>query len=201
MSGRLGVFGGTFDPPHLGHMILALEACAQLHLSKVLWVLTPEPPHKLHEPISMLEDRLAMVNLALKDEPVFELSTIEFERPGPHYSSDTLRILRDRHLDMDLVLLLGGDSLHDLPHWNQPQDVLALCHKIGVMSRPGIESELSDLESQLPGISSKIQFLDAPLLGIAASDVRKRVLEGLPFRYYLLPAVYDYVLEQGLYRA
>jgi nicotinate-nucleotide adenylyltransferase len=197
---RLGIFGGTFDPPHLGHLILAAEASDQLDLTKLLWVLTPQPPHKLDQPITPLEHRLAMLRLAIADEARFELSPVEMKRPGPHYSLDTLRLLAKGHPGADLILLIGGDSLHDLPSWHRPADLVAACCEIGVMRRPGDSIDLSQLEVPLPGISSKVRFVEAPLLEISSSQIRQRVTTGRPFRYYLPPRVYQYILEHPLYR-
>lgn len=200
MTQRIGIFGGTFDPPHLGHLILASEARAQLNLTRLLWVLTPVPPHKLSQPISSLEDRLAMLKLALKDEPSFELSTIEIERHGPHYTLDTLRTFAEKYPGADLILLLGGDSLRDLPAWHRPADLVAACRQIGVMRRPGDSIDLSALEKKIAGITAKVRFIDAPLLEIASREIRRRASKGLPFRYYLPPSLYDYVIEHQLYR-
>ncbi len=200
MPERIGIFGGTFDPPHLGHLILASEAGAQLKLTRLLWVLTPVPPHKLRQPISSLDDRLAMVKLALNEEPAFELSTIEIDRRGPHYTLDTLHLLAKQNPGADLVLLLGGDSLHDLPAWHQPAQLVAACRQIGVMRRPGASIQLSALEAKIPGITAKVRFIEAPLLEIASREIRQRASQGLPFRYYLLPSVYAYILEHKLYQ-
>ena len=200
MNERIGIFGGTFDPPHLGHLILASEARAQLNLMRLLWVLTPTPPHKLQQPISLIADRLAMLKLALKDEPAFELSTMEMERPGPHYTLDTLEALADEYPGANLILLLGGDSLHDLTTWHRPADLVAACRQIGVIRRPGDSVELSVLEKQIPGITDKIRFVDAPLLEIASREIRRRASDGLPFRYYLLPSVYEYIVAHKLYQ-
>ncbi len=200
MNERIGIFGGTFDPPHLGHLILASEARIQLDLTRLLFVLTPTPPHKLNQSISSIEDRLAMLKLALADEPSFELSTTEMERPGPHYTLGTLQLLADKNPGADLILLLGGDSLHDLPTWHRPADLVAACRQIGVIRRPGDSVELSALERQIPGITDKVRFVEAPLLEIASREIRRRAPSGLPFRYYLLPSVYRYVLEHKLYQ-
>ena len=199
MTQRIGIFGGTFDPPHLGHLILASEARIQLQLTRLLWVLTSVPPHKLGQPISPLEDRLAMLKIALKDEPDFELSTVDMDRPGPHYTVDTLNLLARQNPNADLILLIGGDSLHDLPTWHLPEKIIASCHQIGVIRRPGDLIDLSLLESQIPGITDKVHFVDAPLLEIASHEIRKRISAGMPFRYYLLPSVYDYIVEHRLY--
>ena len=200
MPERIGIFGGTFDPPHLGHLILASEARAQLKLTRLLWVLTPVPPHKMNRPISSLDDRLAMVKLALNDEPAFELSNIEIERPGPHYTLDTIRIFSKLYPNDDLILLLGGDSLRDLPTWHRPADLVAACHQIGVMRRPGDSIDMDKLDAQIPGLKAKVKFVEAPLLEIASSEIRRRAARDLPFKYYLLPAVYQYIQEHHLYR-
>ena len=200
MPERIGIFGGTFDPPHLGHLILASEAHVQLKLTRLLWVLTPVPPHKMNWPISSLDDRLAMVKLALNDERSFELSNIEIERPGPHYTLDTIRIFSKLYPNDDLILLLGGDSLRDLPTWHRPADLVAACHQIGVMRRPGDSIDMDKLEAKIPGLKTKVKFVEAPLLEIASSEIRQRTARALPFRYYLLPAVYQYIQEHNLYR-
>ncbi|MGA7192398.1 MAG: nicotinate-nucleotide adenylyltransferase [Anaerolineales bacterium] len=200
MAERIGIFGGTFDPPHLGHLILASEAHAQLKLTRLLWVLTPVPPHKTNRPISSLDDRLAMVKLALKDEPAFELSNIEIERPGPHYTLDTIRVFASEYPNADLVLLLGGDSLRDLPTWHLPAELVAACHQIGVMRRPGDSIDMESLDEKIPGLKDKVKFVEAPLLEIASSEIRRRAARGLPFRYYLLPAVYQYIRKHNLYK-
>lgn len=199
MRARLGIFGGTFDPPHLGHLILACEARAQLELSRLLWVLTPQPPHKVDRPISAIEQRLEMLTRALEDEPSFELSRAEMDRPGPHYMLDTIRLLADQNPDADLILLLGGDSLRDLPGWHRPAELVAACHRIGVMRRPGDAIDLRAIEAKIPGLPAKLQFIEAPLLEIASSEIRRRVASRRPFRYYVPAAVYEYIRQNGIY--
>jgi nicotinate-nucleotide adenylyltransferase len=196
----MGIFGGTFDPPHLGHLILAAEARAQLGLERLLWVLTPDPPHKQGQSIAPLEQRLEMVKLAIADDPQFEISSVELNRPGPHYALDTVRILAEQNPGVNLVYLMGGDSLRDLPHWHCPTDFVSACHLIGVMRRPGDTVELSVLEDSLPGLTAKVRFVDAPLLEIAAREVRSRIADGRPFRYFLPERVYKYIDSHGLYR-
>lgn len=197
---RIGIFGGTFDPPHVGHLILASEAYAQLQLNRILWVLTPLPPHKRDQNITSLEHRCAMLELALADNPAFELSLIEMNRPGPHYTVDTLRLIAEQNPASELILLIGGDSLRDLPSWHRPRDLLAACHEIGVMRRPGAGTDLSALEAALPGIQAKVRFVEAPLLEIASREIRRRIAQGLPFRYYLPPPVYHYIVKHQLYK-
>jgi len=198
---KIGLFGGTFDPPHLGHLILASEACEQLQLTRLLWVLTPEPPHKLEQSITPTQHRLAMVKLATAEDTRFEVSSIELERPGPHYTLDTVSMIADLNPSADIILLIGGDSLNDLPTWHRPADLVAACHAIGVMRRPGDSADLSALESRLSGISSKVRFVDAPLLEIASREIRRRVAEGRSVRYYLSREVYDYIQKNRLYQS
>lgn len=192
---RLGVFGGTFDPPHIGHLILAAEACADLNFDHLLWVITPVPPHKLDQPITPLEHRLTMLELAILNDSNFELSRIEIDRPGPHYMVDTMRLLAEQNPSADLILLIGGDSLRDLPTWHRPGDLVAACHQIGVIRRPGDSVDLSVLESSIPGIQTKVRFVEAPQLEISSSDIRRRIRAGLPYRYFLSRSVYDYILD------
>ena len=196
---RIGVFGGTFDPPHVGHLILASEAALQLQLAKVLWVLTPDPPHKLTRPISPVEFRLQMVQAIMGDDPFFELSRVELDRPGPHYAVDTLHRLQEAYPDARLVYLMGGDSLHDLPTWYHPQELVDACANLGIMRRMGDEIDLANLKEQLPGISAKIAFIDAPLMEISSSQIRQRIFDGLPFKHFLTRAVYNVIRTNGLY--
>jgi len=200
MHDRIGIFGGTFDPPHLGHLILASEAQDQLDLTRLLWTLTPEPPHKQDQPITSIEHRLAMVNLAIADNPSFELSHVELDRPGPHYTLDTIRIVAEQNPNAEIVPIIGGDSLHDLPTWHKPRELLYACHWVGVMRRPEDAANLEALERELPGISSKVHYVDAPLLEIASREIRSRIAEGRIFRYYLPTSVYEYIKENNLYR-
>ncbi len=197
---RIGVFGGTFDPPHLGHLILAMEACGQLHLDQLLWVVTPDPPHKLGQSISPVEVRLKLIKAAIGDDPFFRISKVDIERPAPQYAVDTIRKLQNEEPSAKFVYLMGGDSLHDLPDWHHPKLLLELIDTLGVMRRPGDNIELSILEAKLPGLRKKIVFVDAPLLEISSRQIRNRAENGEPFRYYLPQAVYQLILEMKLYQ-
>ncbi len=197
---NLGIFGGTFDPPHLGHLILSEEALDQLGLDRLLWVLTPDPPHKQDQAVSAVDRRLELVRAAIGDNPAFELSRVDLDRPGPHYSLDTVLLLAKQFPGAELTYLIGGDSLHDLPAWHCPRDLLAACSALGVMRRPDDRVDLEGLESELPGLRAKLRWIDAPLLEISSHEIRQRVAEGRPFRYYLPEKVYRLVMEQELYR-
>jgi nicotinate-nucleotide adenylyltransferase len=198
---RIGIFGGTFDPPHLGHLILAAEAQYSLGLDQLLFVLTPDPPHKLDRRITPAADRLAMLEAVLADTPSFALSSVEIDRPGPHYAVDTVRLIREEYPEEILVYLMGGDSLSELPlNWHAPEQFVSACDELGVMRRPSDEVDLGFLENQLPGISAKVKFVDAPLLDIASRQIRRRAREGRPYRYYLPEKVCAVIRERGIYK-
>ncbi len=197
---RLGVFGGTFNPPHIAHAILAAEAQEQLGLERMLWVLTPDPPHKQGQPITPLDIRLALLKAAIADNPAFELSRVEIDRPGPHYAVDTVCILKQKYPQAEIYFLIGGDSLRDLPTWRDPQGLVSQVAALAVMRRPGDLVDLAHLEETIPGLSRKVIFIQAPLLEISASQIRDRISSGRNFRYYLLPRVYDLVERYRLYR-
>ncbi|GIV66031.1 MAG: nicotinate-nucleotide adenylyltransferase [Bellilinea sp.] len=196
---RIGIFGGTFDPPHVGHLILAAEAQDQLRLDRLLWVLTPDPPHKQNQRITPLEIRVRLLQAAIGDNRSFELCRVEMDRPGPHYAVDTVRILKDQVSSAEMFYLIGGDSLHDLPTWYQPQQLIELIDGLGVMRRPGDQVDLSELEQKIPGIALKIRFIEAPLLEISARQIRQRISEGRAYRYYVPPGVYQLIEELGVY--
>lgn len=196
---RIGIFGGTFDPPHIGHLILAAEASYQLSLDHLLWVITETPPHKLDCAISPLEDRLRLTEKALENNPDFSLSRIEIDRPGPHFAIDTVRLLRQEHPRDELYYLMGEDSLRDLPTWHLPIDFVREVDGIGVMRRPGVIIDQKKLEKNLPGVWRKVFFLHTPLVEISASSIRERIREGKPFRYFVLPTVYDLIVGEKIY--
>ncbi len=197
---RQGVFGGTFDPPHIGHLILASEARHQLKLNRVLWLLTPNPPHKTGREITELNHRKTMLELALAGEPCFELSSLDIDHPPPHYAADTMQRLRAQNPEIDWVYLMGGDSLSDLPTWMRPAEFVQACDEIGVMLRPGRQVDLVKLEKNLPGIKGKVHFIQAPLLEISSSILREKITANGAYRYYLPAAVYSYIEINQLYR-
>lgn len=197
---KIGIFGGTFDPPHMGHVILAAEAADQLCLDKVLWMPSPEPPHKQNRNVSSYAERVELVRACIEDEPKFDVCLIESERPGPHYTCDTMRILNERHPDWQIVLLIGGDSLHDLPTWYKPDIILDEIWRLGVMRRPDDVIDLRVLVKDFPDISEKLSFVDAPLLEISSTEIRERVASGHHFRYYLRDSVYRIIRDKGYYK-
>ncbi|HVP21784.1 MAG TPA: nicotinate-nucleotide adenylyltransferase [Anaerolineaceae bacterium] len=198
---KIGIFGGTFDPPHMGHLILADEAYNQLHLDKLLWVLTPDPPHKQEQEISPAAQRLELVQAAILDNPYFELSRVELDRPGPHYAVDTVKILQQQYPGAELIYLVGGDSLRDLPGWHEPARLVELVSCFGVMRRMEDEIDLGTLERLIPGIIRKVRFIDSPIVDIASHDIRERIASGEPYRYLLHPAVFNVICQKKYYQA
>ncbi len=197
---RVGVLGGTFDPIHYGHLIVAQEALACLELSRVILVPAKNPPHKLQQPCSPEERRLRMVELAIAGNPRFEISCVDLERPGPSYTVDTLALLHERlGPQAEMYFLMGMDSLANILTWRRPADVLAQA-TLAVAARPGYTADLEALEKALPGVSARTQLLHTPEIGISSHDLRRRVHAGLPIRYQLPDAVEAYIHEHGLYR-
>lgn len=197
---RLGIFGGTFDPAHIGHMILAAEAHYQFGLDRVLWVLTPDPPHKIGRCISPIDERRRMIEAIVARDPAFALSEVDIRRPAPHFAVDTVNLLREEFPGSRLMYLMGGDSLSNLPTWHASQRFVAAVDQIGVMLRPGREPDMDVLEAALPGLKAKVQFMRAPLLEISSTEIRHRIGSGKPFRYYLPYPVYTIIRESALYR-
>jgi nicotinate-nucleotide adenylyltransferase len=197
---RLGIFGGTFDPPHIGHRILAAEAYYQLELDRLLWVLTPHPPHKPITQITPLHHRSDMLTATIADDPCFEFCDVDINRPGPHYAFETVQILREQQPKAELIYLMGADSLRDLHTWRNPHELVEEVSALGVMVRPGVELNSVDIEFKIPGLSAKLKFINAPLIDISASEIRHRIAHGLPFRYLVPTPVYRIIQERSLYR-
>lgn len=197
---RLGLFGGTFDPIHVGHLILA-EACREAcGLDRVWFVVTATPPHKRGERTSVAH-RLEMTRIAVAGNPAFEVSEIEARsEDGPHYSYQTLERLREERPDDELFFLIGADSLADLPTWRRPERIAELA-TIVVVNRPGIDpSVLVELPDYGPA-ARPILRVDIPPVGIASTDLRLRVAEGRSIRYQVSRGVEAYIAQERLYLA
>jgi nicotinate-nucleotide adenylyltransferase len=196
---RIGVFGGSFDPPHIAHLILADEACHQLSLNQVLWILTPNPPHKEGWELTPVEQRLEMLEAAIYGNPCFYASRVDVSRPPPYYAVDTMGLLRETYPNAILFYLMGADSLRDLPTWERPQEFIEHCDGLGVMGRPGVEVELARLRSMLPQVVDKVKVIESPLIAISAREIRNRIKVGLPFRYFVPESIYNYIQSNQLY--
>jgi nicotinate-nucleotide adenylyltransferase len=195
---RLGILGGTFDPPHMAHLVMAEQAREQLKLECILFVPAGQQPLKRHRTTTSVELRVAMTQLAIAGNPAFELSRVDVDRPGPHYTADTLVLLRKAYPGSDLYWLIGSDSLRDLLRWRDPARIVALA-RLAVMRRPGFAPDMQALETALPGIAERVEWLDAPRLDISSSDIQQRVREGRSIRYLVPKAVESLIIERGLY--
>jgi nicotinate-nucleotide adenylyltransferase len=192
--------GGTFDPVHWGHLILAEQARERFGLEKVLFVTAAQPPHKLGEPVTDARHRLEMTRLAVEDNDRFELSTIEMDRPGPSYTIDTVKqILEAYGAETELFLLLGTDEGRDLMKWRDPYEIKKLA-RIVVANRPGVPD--SEVLSALPeDFARGIEPLLMPGVDISSTDLRQRVRQGRSIRYLVPRRVEDYIIQEGLYRS
>jgi nicotinate-nucleotide adenylyltransferase len=201
---RVGIFGGTFDPVHLGHLILAEQARDQAHLDEVWFIPAPRPPQKEAQAITRFEQRVEMLSLALAGNPAFRIDEIEKDRLGPSYTVDTLTELRRRHPEHFFSLLIGGDALVDLPTWREPRRILEQAGLV-VMDRPGSPVPTDDELRQrltLPAeISLNLERVEAPAIDIASRYLRRRIANGRSVRYLVPRAVEAYIQEKKLYRA
>jgi len=198
VTGRLGVFGGTFDPIHIGHLAAAQEAAEALGLDRVLFVPAGIPPHKPDRSITPGEHRLAMVELAIAGNERFATDRRELERPGRSYTVDTLESLR-RETSSELVLVVSADSFLDLLSWREPRRILELA-RIAVAPRDGYPAAGPDfLASHLPDLAGRATFLDGPHLRLSASELRARAATGRSLRYLVPDAVLAYIGDHALY--
>jgi nicotinate-nucleotide adenylyltransferase len=197
---RIGIFGGTFDPPHLGHLILANEALDQLHLNRLLWMVTAIPPHKRNGEINPLEQRLALTQAAIGKYQQFELSMLEIDRPGPHYAVDTVALVKEQNPSAEVYYIMGEDSLRDLPTWYKPDLFIELCTGFGVMRRPGTEMVIHSLAERFPGIEEKIFWFQTPLVDISSRDIRQRILDGRPYRFFVPEDVFSLIEKNKYYQ-
>lgn len=196
---RLGIFGGTFDPPHYSHLILAEEAREQLDLNRVLWLPAGQSPFKQDLPVSPIEQRLQMVTAAIGNNRHFHLSRVDCDRPPPHYSADTIALLQQAHPGTTLYWIMGADSLYDLPRWTRGAEFIARC-QLAVLRRPGTHMNLTEIEQQLPGVQARVHWVHAPEMEISSRDIRRRVQEGRSIRYLTPYQVCQIIARQGLYR-
>lgn len=198
---RLGILGGTFDPIHFGHLLAAEEARVTLRLDRVLFAPAGDPPHKQGHAILPIAHRLRMVRLAISDNPAFDISAVDMDRPGPHYTIDTIQQIRDEWgtgVD-ETCFIMGADSLAHLLTWHRPDQIVDLC-RLAVVARPGYRADLAELEATLPNISRRLDWVEMPVLGISSSDLQRRVRERRSIRYQVPAAVAEYVTEHKLYR-
>ncbi len=192
MAKRVGIFGGTFDPIHIGHLIIGQEIMLQCALDRVVFMPSGDPP--LKHTMTSAEDRAMMVSLAVRDYPGFELSRFELSRPGKSYTIDTLRHLR-RNMSKNpkIFLIIGADNAVEMGDWFDPEGVLDLAHVL-VAERPGFERARVD-----PAFQSRMQFVETPLIDISSTAIRERVRTRKPISFLVPDAVADYIRTQELY--
>lgn len=189
---RLGVFGGTFDPVHVGHLIMAQEALGKLRLDRILFVPAARPAHKRSRAIASAAHRVAMLRLALRGAPQFEVSTLEVDRGGVSFTVDTLESLA-RRAAPSLYFVMGQDSLDDFPTWRDPERIARLA-RLAVVPRG--DGRLPRIRPELRG---RVSLLDPPRIGISSSEIRRRLRHGLSVRWWMPDAALRYAIEKGLY--
>jgi nicotinate-nucleotide adenylyltransferase len=200
---RVGLFGGTFDPVHLAHLILAEQCREQGNLEQVWFVLAPRPPHKTEQGITRFDQRAEMLQLALAGHPAFRVEEIENELDGPSYTVRTVAELRRRHPDVEFWLLVGSDTLRDLPTWREPE---ALLSQVGLLAtaRPGVEVvSAQELRAALPRLPAEVpvrlHVVESPLMEISSRELRERAATGRSIRYQVPRAVEMYIHEKKIY--
>jgi nicotinate-nucleotide adenylyltransferase len=197
---RLGILGGTFDPVHRGHLLLAAAVSDEVGLDRVLFVPAGQPWRKADRHITSAEHRLGMLQLALKGEETFEIATLELEREGPSYAADTLEVLRRDHPEDELFFIWGEDALADVSSWARPERILELATLV-VARRAGVErGAVEEAGQRLPGLLDGVVWLKMPLVDVTATVVRERVRRDLPIGDLMPPAVEAYIREHRLYR-
>jgi nicotinate-nucleotide adenylyltransferase len=210
---RIGVFGGTFDPPHWGHLKLAEAALRQLQLDVVLWVPAGQPPHKRrrarsesgarsnsNDSLTPAHHRVEMIRRIIADHPHFLLSRLDVDRPGPHYTADLCALLADYYgTQTTLWFLVGEDSLRELPAWHTPDQVLQRC-RLGVFPRKGPPVDWDELCRIIPEIRDRVDWLEGQIIEISATAIRSRARRGEPIRDLVPPPVCHYIRNHQLYR-
>ncbi len=197
---RVGVLGGTFDPIHLAHLIVAEEARVRLELEHVVFIPAGEPWLKAVQPATPPQVRLEMVRQAVACNPHFRVSSVEVDRPGPSYSVDTLdALLQEEGPDVELYFILGMDAIVDLPRWHAPERFLELCTPVVFARTDYGATGLDELEQRLPGVKDKVMFLEGPVMEVSSTDIRRRVVQGVSIRCLVPASVERFITEHGLY--
>ncbi len=197
---KTGIIGGTFDPVHNGHMMIAGEAMKRLDLDEVLFIPTSQTPLKEDNAVTPVEHRVAMIELALAANPAFRLSTIEIDRAGISYTVDTIDALKKSPGDdCELYFIVGLDNLKTLPRWKEPDRLVKMCRLVAVR-RPGYEiPDIEELEKDVPGLSESLVIIDEMAPDISATDIRNRIAAGLPVDTLVPAPVEKYIRRTGLY--
>ncbi|WP_026369562.1 nicotinate-nucleotide adenylyltransferase [Kallotenue papyrolyticum] len=198
MALRLALLGGTFDPIHFGHLALAADVQHALQLDRVVFVPAAQQPFKLGRSVAPARDRLRMVQLAIADDALFDVSAIEIERGGVSYSVDTVVAFRRMFPAAELFFIVGADAAGDLARWHRVEELVRHARLV-IVDRPGVAFDLQRLYAALPPARGRTCHVPGPAFDIASSEIRRRLRAGLPVRYHLPAAVYRYIQTQGLY--
>lgn len=201
MVRRLGVFGGTFDPIHIGHLIVAEMARQECSLDKVLFIPAKIPPHKNDNHISPANYRFEMTRLAILENPYFDVSDLELKREGISYTVDSIKALSQGHSDENKIwLIVGGDSFLEIDSWKDAGTIMTLCN-LAVYFRPNFPTDtlMIKAEKVRERFNNIVQFVEAPMIDISSTDIRNRVSRGKSIRYMVPDRVEEYIMEKGLY--
>jgi nicotinate-nucleotide adenylyltransferase len=200
LTRRIGILGGTFNPPHVGHLVCAQEAHAQLGLDVVTWMPTNVPPHKVLEDDPGGDVRLALCERAVAGDDRFEVSAVELARGGPSFTVDTLRALRDQAPEDELIFIAGGDMARSLPSWREPEQLLSLATFAFAERAGAARRDITEQLAPLTGGSTELRFFAMPRIDVSSSDVRRRIAEDRPIRYLVPDGVAEEIEARGLYR-
>jgi nicotinate-nucleotide adenylyltransferase len=195
---RLGIFGGTFDPVHHGHLIIADELRYRLKLDHVLFLPAGRPPHKTDQDVTANEHRVNMLESAIGQDPHLDISYVDIENDGLSYTADSMREHQRRHPESEITFLMGQDSYRDLPYWHRPGELVQIV-RLGVALRPGVVVDTEHIMHRIPEVEGRVEFIDVPLIQIASSEIRRRVRAQEPIRYHVPALVDDYIRAHGLY--
>lgn len=198
---RIGILGGTFDPPQLGHLILAEYTRETLKLNHMLFVPVADHPFKTDATRVSIAHRLAMLQLAIQGNPDFSISRVDIDRAGPHYSADTVKIVKSQNPGAELVFVMGGDNLREFPTWNRPREIYRNC-RLAVMRRSDEDISPTMHDDILPDLSEAVDLIDVPMLSawLSSTFVADRLRRDLSVRYLVPDAVLKYIDENELYR-
>ncbi len=197
-SRRIGILGGTFDPVHTGHLIIASEAMRQAELDEVVFVPAGRPPHKPNAVLSSNSARLEMLQIAIEQRPEFSISDVDLRRPGPNYSADLLDVFRTEHPAAQLFFIIGADSLRDFHTWREPHRIVEHACLI-VAPRPGVTIDLAQAMERTPRLEGRVQVVSMPLIEISSTEIRKRSRHGESYWYQVPLDVEKYIERHRLY--
>ncbi|MFA5867500.1 MAG: nicotinate-nucleotide adenylyltransferase [Actinomycetota bacterium] len=192
-SHRLGLMGGSFNPIHYGHLTAAEEAIARFNLDKIIFIPCGKPPHKDVSALAPAEDRYLMTAIAIANDPRFEVSRYEIDKPGPSYTIDTMRHFKEELPDTEFYFITGADAALELDTWREPEQIYKYGHLIGA-TRPGYTVD------KAPAVAERVIWMEIPALGVSSTDIRQRLRDNLPVTNLLPAGVLEYIKSRSLYQ-